>query len=226
MRQSLWLSSGGMLLASDELAVLQADASICPVCEHDKLRPKSVKAFRYLVRHCFFCSTLFAIDGVWTRGWTEEPLTRLPSDVSERNDGLCPLCGRMDRLYKTPTGEELVRSASVKAGADDLLTKGIEAGAYLRVAELARSLLLVTDDDDAAFRKVFRLWFDPSGDDADLERSLSVRELVEVLVGGTLESEIRGPLQRRLERFEEAWQRHLGISLDYRVGFRESVRDP
>lgn len=213
--------AGGMLLSSDELAVLPANPSGCPVCEHPELTPKSVAAFRHHVSHCLFCSTLFAIDGVWSRGWNEESLERLPEVSPEHGKTRCLLCGRKDRKHEGENGELHVRSESLKLGADDLLTRGVEVGAYLRVVELARCFVLDTEDDDAAFRSVFKLWFDPSGTDAEAEQSHSVRELVEVLVGGTLEPGVRGMLQRRLDRFENAWEKVLGISLDYRVRFRD-----
>lgn len=215
--------AGGFLLRSDEHALLPRDATICPVCRDPELRPLSIAGFQYLLRHCLFCSTLFGLGASWSRGWSEAPITSVYRNGLHTNHEACALCGRHDRIVgasdrsKGPIHIGTASFPDERGGFEARSEEPQPEGAYLRTVELARSLALETDCDDAAFRRTLHLWFDVSGAEPREGEGVSVRNLVDALVRGTSRTEVRLPLQGRLERFNETWTRHLGVGLGYRV---------
>ncbi len=214
--------AGGLLLRTDELALLPCNASICPVCRDPDLRPLSSTSFQYLLRQCLFCSTLFGFGANWSRGWSDQPINRLSKDWVPTGTESCRLCGRNDRVLESESrSQDVVVSESISDDGvlDPKIDEGIPVAAYLRVIELARSLTLEVDKDEATFRRILRLWFDASGREPEEREGMSVRKLVDTLVRGTLRDDVRLPLQGRVERFEAAWHRHLGVGLGYRVAF-------
>lgn len=219
--------AGGLLLASDEIAVLPQNASLCPVCRHEKLPPLAIVGFHYLLRRCLFCSTLFGLGSTGARGWAREPVTQPSPDWLSNDSSQCSLCGRNDHVRESKNGAPpRVVSESISERQQVVAPEprdGLVVPAYLRMVELARALALESDNDKKAFTGIMRLWFDSTGEEPSETGGIKVRQLVAVLIQGTLNDEIRALLQGRLERFEDFWQRQLGIGLDYRVSFLSSA---
>jgi RNA polymerase subunit RPABC4/transcription elongation factor Spt4 len=213
--------AGGLLLQKGEFALLPENASLCPVCRDESILPLAVEALAYRLRRCLFCSTCFGPASSWAKGWLggSAHLDKL-GQVLQQEQSECPLCGRHDYM---PLNSGLIRSASLRQkdsvrdpAEENSESHGLTEAHFLRVCELGRSLIL-NYEDDAAFEAIFPLWHDNAAD-AGSEGFISVGSVVDHLINGTLRSELRQILQRRLERFLIAWRRKLGQGSEgYRI---------
>jgi len=210
-------SAGGLLLASNEFALLGPDASRCQICKHPVLSPLDVKTFLYHINRCLFCSTCFGDVSSWSKGWAGHGAVERLAEVGEASDVPCPLCGRND--WSELGGDGSRRLVSVGVGHDDDRHE-ISVGLYLRMAELGRVLSLYRGDKEA-FDRCFDTWFDsaastPSARDGFLS-GVKVGEAVDKLLEGTLVPEIRSVLQERLSTFVAHWETKLRDGLSYRI---------
>lgn len=202
-------AAGGLLLKSEEYAVLPVEATLCPVCRNEDLTPLDVSTFRFLLSHCLFCATCFGPGDSWTRGWSKawSPSIESIAEISEPSIGPCHMCGRSD--YRD--GEDVVYVHLDPQGTER--TVRMRPDHYLRVAELGR-LLILEQDDKMVFRHISQTWFgagrssDPAG--------ITVGEVATRLLEGTQRKPTAQILQRRLEHFVAQWERHPA-GLGYRV---------
>ncbi len=215
--------AGGLLLRTNEFALLPEKASLCPICRDESLRPFDVKTFSYHVSRCVFCSTCFRPASDWTRGWGEghDNLDRVVRPQADR-DERCALCGRDDRQPGGPPGPITGVVIAALRGDNTPGEDPVDDKTYLSMAELGR-LMILEKNDERMFDAAFRLWFQPNAAlVVESQPTLKIQERVSHLVEGTLEPEVRRVLVRRTLRFLELWERKL-MRKD-RVASRPSAR--
>ena len=209
--------AGGLLLRTEELAVLPPDATLCPICREEAFPPLDLKTFRYLISRCLFCNNSLGPIPSWHHGWSGRPEEFLTLDNLRIPDAFnsepCPLCGRDDR----PDGAESVQIPGDR-GHERLLN--VSVSQYLRIVQLGRALIL-DKEETQSFRLTFDAWFDPLDADPREER-MSVARIGELLLTGTLDAETHRILKKRLEPFFSAWVRKLPSGMNYDVRFRKA----
>lgn len=210
--------AGGLLLGSNELAVLRSNASICPICRHQELRPLDVRIFLHLVSRCVYCHAVFGPLPTPTReDWKSyEPDVKWLRDVSaDATDG-CILCGRHDALSDDPD----VVLVSGAADGDELSRQPIPVLQYLRIAELGR-ILILEKETSHAFRRLFDAWFEENRKVVP-DSFVPVRSVGQLLLEGTLDTSIHRILRVRVEEMQRAWGERLpSEGLNYRITARD-----
>jgi hypothetical protein len=213
--------AGGLLLRTEEFAILPPDATLCPICRDEAFPPLDLKAFRYLISRCLFCSTSLGPIPSWNKGWSgrEEALLnvdglRVPEEL---NLEPCPLCGRDDRPV-VGSKPELIQFPGIHE--HEKLSE-VSVVHYLRVVQLGRALIL-DKEESRSFRLTFDVWFDPL-DTGKREERMSVARIGELLLVGTLRPEIRQVLKKRLEPFFAAWSKKLPSGVSYDVRFHKDI---
>lgn len=231
--------AGGLLLRTEELAVLRPGSSRCPICRHEELTPLDIKIFVYLVSRCLFCYSVFGPlqswqPAKWAREW--EPSLRALSEVGAGDPGPCMLCGRKDTFHpkgetvkdkqgeEKRTGEDQVEVAD-GGDIDDFRTRRIPALHYLRVVEMGRALIL-EKNQDRAFDRLFKSWFEP-GRTAEPEVTVSVGEVGRILLEGTLLKPIHRILRGRVDEMLKAWGQKLPdrVGENYPIAARDSKKN-
>jgi hypothetical protein len=205
--------AGGLLLKSQEIAVLDADASLCPICRHEELKPLSMPAFRERLQECLFCSTCLRREVAWPaeRSLLEEPLERLGTERTEDPRLPCLQCGRRD--YQVDSGQVAIPHAERQGPIS------VPTGKYFRVAELGR-ILILEPTDEGAFKAAFRLWTEHGP--AAKGEGAPVHELFDLLLGGTHDEAMREIVSRRLEVLAERWKGRMGDGdLKFSVAFKQ-----
>lgn len=205
--------AGGMLIAAEELAILPEHASSCSLCRQQELPPLDVRTFIYLITGCTFCNTIFGSLPGWM---TQSPDKWSPSidklrPATRKENGPCPLCGRRDVVSEDGLR---VTSAGIRLEALDRQLE-MSVGEYLRVAELARALILF-DVDDVAFDHTFDAWFSPLGGDLP-DPTVPVSRIARYLLDGTIRPAVNDVLKERLQPFQEAWEKRLPGGLGFNV---------
>jgi hypothetical protein len=207
--------AGGLLLQSEEFAVLQPKAIHCPICNNSGLRPLDLRNFIPLISRCIFCSTCFGLSHSWYRGWsTSWDPKLLQSDETQPPAHPCPLCGRCDFLDRMG----LVKYISIDAKGQQQEV-ALQKWQYLRVVELGRAFIL-RRDDQSVFLNIFDSWFRVAGTPVshELENPLTVGEVAGHLLKGTLLPTAYRFLSNRLDIFLSTWSRKLPPSgIDYLV---------
>lgn len=201
---------GGMLLSTDEFAILPEDCTLCPICRHEDLPPLDVRTFRRHLNSCLFCSTIFEKEPVWKSGWSAS--TRRLHDLgSGLNEGHpCPICGRNDHL-----GDGGNVDIELLGDAQNIL-QPIGHDAYLRLAELGRSLALY--DDATAFDRLFGWWLDSSGQLPKENESVRVSYLLDYLIRGTVLTTVRTEVNVRRDPQASRWRQNFPREgTDFRV---------
>jgi hypothetical protein len=210
--------AGGLLLRTEEFAVLPPDATLCPICRSEAFPPLDLKAFRYLISRCLFCNTCLGPIPSWHKGWSERDEALLTLDglrvPEELNDEPCPLCGRDDR----PGEGEVIHIPGDRGHEREI---EVSVPQYLRIVQLGRALIL-DKEETQSFRLTFDAWFDPL-DTGPREERMSVARIGELLLAGTLGAETHRVLKKRLEPFFSAWAKKLPSGVSYDVRFRKPV---
>lgn len=210
--------AGGLLLNSNEFAVLRPNASICPICRHKDLTPLDVRIFMHLVTRCLYCHAVFGplpspTKDEW-KGW--EPDLKWLRDVAPDASNGCILCGRNDELSENPN-EVLVAGSS---DGEELRKQPIPALQYLRVAELGRILILETEPT-RAFQRLFDTWFEDNRKVVP-DSFVPVRSVGQTLLEGTLDAAIHPILRVRVEEMQRFWGERLpSEGLNYRLTARD-----
>ena len=240
--------AGGLLLGSNEFAVLRQNASVCPICRHAELTPLDVRIFLHLVSRCLYCHSVFGPLPTPTRedwrGWEADRnwLQSISPDYQEH----CILCGRRDTLKRgdethkaaPAEGEEKPVAAFPKrndegrkedadtvwvAGLgdhDEFEMKPVRMLHYLRVAELGR-ILILEKDPTRAFQRLFDAWFEPNRMDVPSE-FVPVRDVGQILLAGTQDPAIHRILRVRIEKMQSFWGERLpSEGLNYRLTLRD-----
>jgi hypothetical protein len=230
--------AGGLLLRTEEFAVLRPESSRCPVCKHESLKPLDLRTFIYLISQCVFCNSAFGIPsswapGEWARNWdvTTDRLRSTP----HRDYHPCPLCGREDTLMGRSSSQPFDETSEVKLrdkpsepsdrelqvemligdlGEEAGAKKELSSGLYARVVELGK-ILIFENDDRRASKRLYSTWFDAlhlaSGGD-----SIQVQQAGDYLLQGTRKTEIYKILRVRLEALLYSWKQQVpGQGLGY-----------
>lgn len=221
--------AGGLMLRTGELALLPADASLCPICRHEKILPRPVRTFLHHLHRCLFCFEIFreALSGSG-ESWNTCSAPRRRAPQYEHDDS-CLLCGRHD--------DQLPGSGFVVSHFEGMLELsegdgngstgnghgGLRPGAYRRVVELARSFVF-QDNDRNALQQCFDQWFKHEGAPS-MADAIQVGEVVKTLLCGTFSREVRHSLQARLDRFTTGWTGILGLPLTYTIGVEPEPGD-
>lgn len=215
--------AGGLLLRTEEFAILPHDATLCPICRSADLPPADVRTFTHLLNSCWFCNTCFGAPDFWRRGWStagNPNLEKVREALRTTADPPCRLCGRNDQRVDVearkgdggPDSDIHIQSFSIDTEGRTQ-TNVLSESEYIRVAELGR-ILILEPDDVAAFGKAFDAWFSSA---FKSQGRITVRQVVDELLAGTLYPVQHRILQRRLERFLHAWERKLPRGLDHRI---------
>jgi hypothetical protein len=215
--------AGGLLLSNQEFAVLRPDASRCPVCKHETLKPLDLRTFIYLISQCVFCNGVFGTPSSWTpREWGKqwEVTTDRLRLTPDREYHPCPLCGREDNPLKGNSEnvsevEMLIDKPGEEAGSKEKLA----AGLYARVVELGK-ILIFENDNKKASKKLYSTWFDALHLAAPGE-SIRVEDAGDYLLQGTRKPEIHRILRSRLTALLDSWKEQVpGQGLGYPVSKR------
>jgi hypothetical protein len=203
--------AGGLLLRTEEVALLPEDATLCPICRHASLLPRDVLTFRHLVQRCLFCGTCLGQLPAWPADTASPHSDLLQVDElkppGEPNTEPCVLCGRDDRL-------EAAERPQVKVQAET-----VPAAVYQRMVQLGRALALETNDREA-FRLTFGAWHDPIPGEA-AEDPVAVQRLVSLLLQGTLRDDVHTILKQRLDTYNSSWAHKVPEGINYH--FRASA---
>lgn len=201
--------AGGLLLKTEQFAVLPRDASCCPICRHEALKPRDLIHFLYQLNRCLFCNTCFGPESSWAAGWADTlgTIDRI-GVVCDALPEPCVLCGRED-VYDAEKDQVVTASVSNHG---ERRRETLSRARYLRLAELGR-ILVLEEDDRTAFRKCFGVWFE-HGCPPNKEAGIPVSEIAGDLLKGTLRKEIRTVLQGRLASILSGWDRSVGPSYD------------
>ncbi|MES1245346.1 MAG: hypothetical protein ABUT39_27330 [Acidobacteriota bacterium] len=214
--------AGGLLLKTDEFAVLREDASTCPVCRHPELKPLNLRTFVYLISQCVFCNAVFGSPPSWRPGWANQWDVTVDQVKSTppRDYSPCPLCGREDTLDRDAREVEMLID---KPGELTGVKEGLLTDLYARVAELGKILILENDDRSAA-RKMFKTWFN----ELNLlshDSTITVERAGDHLLQGTRRPEVHKILRLRLDSLLKSWKEQVpGQGLNYRVSGRNGKR--
>lgn len=219
--------AGGLLLRTDEFALLPADTSLCPVCRDESFPPLPVITFAYHVEHCLFCSTLYQARATWKARWGQEP--DLIGELGQTTGPLladCVLCGRQDTgeverpaesegskapSTDQPMGDRKTVFAHVSPGPpEERAEPPLRAtrSEYLHMAELAR-ILMLEPVMNRAFQRLFKAWFGAEGSDGAGDAGPNIGRIVEALIRGTRREPHRKVLQRRLTELLDRLGRHF-----------------
>jgi hypothetical protein len=211
--------AGGLLLRTEEFAVLRPEASRCPVCKHETLKPLDLRTFIYLISQCVFCNGVFGTSSSWAQeGWAKQwdvTTDRLRS-TPQRDYHPCPLCGRDDSLQENAAHVDmLINDPGEEVG----VKKELATGLYARVVELGK-ILILENDDRRASKKLYSTWFDALHL-ASTEASIPVQEAGDYLLRGTRKTEIYKILRVRLAALLDSWKEQVpGQGLSYPVSQR------
>lgn len=213
--------AGGMLTSPDQVVYWPTDTPRCLVCKESELRPLPVTSFPHLVRRCLFCSAIFGIDHTWQIKLEEEfgQISRLPRVAA--SDAPCVLCGRND----DHTEEAFIRSNSVGPwGREAEERRRIPLSTYLRMEELGQALMLFTDNNRQAARHLYDRWFatgHSSMSRVEPDEGVKVATVIQHLLEGTLNREVRRVLRQRLDGLMDEWGK-LQMGLGYVIAPQDS----
>lgn len=207
--------AGGLLLQSDEFAVLKHGSTCCPVCKSATLHPFDVKTFIYHIQRCVLCSNIFRPMAKWQNGWGRggdalEEFCEPPDELA----ATCPLCGFRNQESGSATDANRVLLPSVDTQGHSA-TNELSRQDFLHLAELARLLILSMNMQDV-FSRSFEIWFDPKGAGDRRDGRMTVSETARLLLEGT-SGEQRRLLNGRLQEFLAAWERNLPGGQTYRI---------
>lgn len=208
--------AGGLLLKTQEFAVLRPEASLCPVCKHPDLKPLDIRTFIYLISQCVFCHSLFGTPTHWDHKWADklDITTDRVTHTPKREYSPCPLCGREDEFPDGASEVELLVDEPGKPA----IRKNLSPGLYARVVELGKILVLENEDRQAS-KNLFASWFDPLH--LGSSEAIRVEEANSYLLQGTRKPEIHKILRNRTTALLESWKQQVpGQGTSYPLGGR------
>jgi hypothetical protein len=253
--------AGGLLLRSDEFALLPADASLCPLCRDEHFRPLPVATFTYHVDHCQFCSTLYQSRTTWKASWGHEPdLIGELGQVAGAPLDTCVLCGRQDvktegqqnggdggdampgpraAADRSSAGDgsnvtpgpravadrssAVVRVGPASASEDNPQSTKATLDEYLRMAELAR-ILMLEPVMSRAFPRLFKAWYAAPGPSTPHAPNPKIGRIVELLLRGTQGEPHRKVLQRRLTEVLQRLEHHFPSGASFPLRLPDGAR--
>jgi hypothetical protein len=204
--------AGGLLLRTEEVALLPPGATLCPICRNEAFPPHDILTFRHVVQRCLFCSACLGQLPAWPMDTASAKVDLLEmgplEPPADENHEPCILCGRNDHFVE---GEE--QAAYVQVAAEEVIVPQ-----YLSMVQLGRALALEKDDGHA-FSLSFSHWFNalsPSPPDDPV----AVERLVSLLLLGTLREEVLAILKPRVEAYCAGWARTVPEGIGYRFRAR------
>jgi hypothetical protein len=208
--------AGGLLLKTQEFAVLRPEATLCPICKHPDLKPLDIRTFIYLITQCVFCNAVFGTPTHWDDKWGTrlDVTTDLVMQTPKRDYSPCPLCGREDEYPPGAGNVQILVDEPGKPATAKMLSPGL----YARVVELGK-ILILENDPVRASKSLFSSWFDPLH--LGTGEAIRVEEANAYLLQGTRKSEIHKILRARTMALLESWKQQVpGQGLGYPLGSR------
>lgn len=206
--------AGGLLLTTDEYALLPEDSTTCRICRHEHLAPYAAGTFTFQVSRCLFCSTVFQNQESSDSGWGPGRFDALQKVVPPKTGELkvpCALCGRLDRL-----NGESVDTTRLDLQGEPAESLKVPIAQYLKICEIGRLMMLLQDDSEVS-RRSFRIWFDARISSSKAPEKISVAEILQYLLVGTISKPQRSILEKRIESVQAQWNRRVPDGLNYEV---------